>query len=61
MKRINAVNVLVAISVLSLIAAVGFTEGGNYIGTVICMVLFAGSAYLALKEDGSFRQKNRPR
>ena len=61
MKRINAVNVCSAISLLSLIAVVGFTEGGNYIAAVVSMVLFAGSAYLALKEDGTFRQKNRPR
>lgn len=60
MKRINAVNVCGTISFLSMIAIVGFAEGGNYIAAVISLVLFAGFAYLALREDGSFRKENRP-
>lgn len=61
MKRINAVNVCGTISFLSLFGVVGFTEGGNYIAAVISLVLFAGFAYLAMREDGAFRKKNRPR
>lgn len=61
MKRINAVNVCGTISFLSMIAMVGFAEGGNYIAAVISLVLFAGFTYLALREDGAFRKKNRPR
>lgn len=61
LKRINAVNVCGTISFMSMIAMVGFADGGNYIASVISLVLFAGFAYIALKEDGAFRKKNRPR
>lgn len=56
MKRINAINVCGGISFLSMISLGGFTEGGNYIAAVISLVLFAGFAYLALKEDGQIRR-----
>ena len=56
MKRINAINVCSGISFLSMISIGGFTEGGNYIAAVISLVLFAGFAYLALKEDGQIRR-----
>ena len=46
LRRINAVNVCGTISFLSMIAMVGFADGGNYIASVICLVLFAGFAYL---------------
>lgn len=59
LKRINAVNVLGIISFMFMIASAGFVGGGNYIAAVISMGLFAGTAYLAAREDGSFRQKNR--
>lgn len=52
LKRINAANVCTAISGTSMIAAAGFLEGGNYIAVVVCMVLFAGFAHLAVREDG---------
>lgn len=61
MKRINAINVCGGISFVALIAVAGFLDGGNYIGAVISMVVFAGFAFLAVREDGTFRQKNRPR
>ena len=61
MKRINAVNVCGTISFLSMIALVGFTDGGNYIAAVVSGIVFAGFAYLAMREDGTFRKKNRPR
>lgn len=56
MKRINAINVCGGISFVALIAVAGFLDGGNYIGAVISLVLFAGFAYLALKEDGQIRR-----
>ena len=59
LRRINAVNVCGTISFLSMIAMVGFADGGNYIASVICLVLFTGFAYLGLREDGSFRKRNR--
>ena len=54
MKRINAINVCGGISFVALIAVAGFLDGGNYIGAVISMVVFAGFAFLALREDGAF-------
>ena len=61
MKRINAVNVCGTISFLSMIALVGFTDGGNYIAAVVSGIVFAGCGYMAMREDGTFRKKNRPR
>ena len=57
----NLSNILGTISFLSIIALVGFTEGGNYIAAVVSGIVFAGFAYLSMREDGTFRKKNRPR
>lgn len=56
LKKINAVNLCGGISFLSMFAMVGFANGGNYIAAVVSLILFAGFAYLALKEDGQIRK-----
>ena len=59
MKRINAVNVCGTIAFLSLFGVVGFTDGGNYIAAVISLIVFAVFSYVAARENGDFRKKNR--
>ena len=56
-RRINAVNVCMAIAGIALILFAGFAEGGNYAAAVVCLGACAGSAYLAVKENG---KENRP-
>ena len=61
LKRINAVNVCGAVAFISMIAMVGFTDGGNYAGAVISFCAFAVCACVAVREEGTRKQKNRPR
>ena len=60
LKRINAVNVCGAVAFLSMIAMVGFVDGGNYAGAVISFCAFAVFACVAAREEGTRKQKNRP-
>lgn len=50
----NASNVLGATAFLAMIAAAGTVEE-NPVLTVALVVIFAGCAYLAMKEDGEIR------
>ena len=60
LKRINAVNVCGAVAFLSMIAMVGFVDGGNHAGAVISFCAFAVFACVAVREEGTRKQKNRP-
>ena len=53
-KVLNASNVLGAIAFLAMIAALGMVEE-NPLLTVALVAVFAGCAYLAMKEDGKIR------
>ncbi len=52
--RIDASYVLGAVAVFALIAATGTAEE-NPLLSLICTVIFAGSAYLSIREDGKKR------
>lgn len=57
MKRVfNASNVLSTIATTALIMTIGFVGGENMIAAIVCLVTFAGSAFLALKEDGQIKK-----
>lgn len=60
LKRINAVNVCGAVVFLSMIAMVGFVDGGNHAGAIISLCAFAVCACVAVREEGTSKQKNRP-
>jgi hypothetical protein len=56
-RRINAVNVCGTIAFVAMIMCGGFLDGGNYVAAGICLGVFAGFAFLAVKENG---KENRP-
>ena len=51
-KIFNASNVLGAISFMAMIAVPGAVEGEMYIAAIVLLAVFAGCAYLSMKEDG---------
>ena len=61
LKIINAVNVCGAVAIISMIAMVGFVDGGNHAGAIISLCAFAVCACVAAREEGTRKQKNRPR
>ncbi len=63
LKRVfNLRNIYSTTAFVSLVIGVpAAVEGEMYITAVILIAIFGVSAYLAMREDGTFRQKNRPR
>ncbi len=54
-KIFNASNILGATAFFAMILVAAAYEGGSYIMAVAFLALFAGCAYLSLKEDGQIR------
>lgn len=51
----NASNMLGATAFFAMILAAAAYEGGSYIMAVAFLVIFAGCAYLSMKEDGQIK------
>ena len=56
LKKINAVNVCSTLSFIFLILFMGFACGYDIVGSLVCLALFAGFAFLTLKEDGQIKK-----
>lgn len=52
MSRINLVNVLGTVGFILMILTIGFTDGGNYIAAVACLIGCCASLFWANRENG---------
>lgn len=61
LRYFNLRNIYSTVSFLSMILSTGAVESEMYITAAVLIVICGITAYLALREDGTCRQKNRPR
>ena len=54
-KIFNASNILGIIAFVAMILVAAAYEGDSYVMAVAFLVIFAGCAYLSMKEDGQIR------
>lgn len=54
-KIFNTSNILGAVAIAAMIAAIVAVENEMYITAAVLLAVFAGCAYLAMKEDGQIK------
>lgn len=54
-KVFNASNILGAIAFMAMLGVAAAVESGMYIIAVVLLCIFAGCAYLSMKEDGQIK------
>lgn len=54
-KVFNASNILGAIAFMAMLGVAAAVESGMYIIAVVLLGIFAGCAYLSMKEDGQIK------
>ncbi len=54
-KVFNASNVLGTIAFMTMIGVAAAVEGEMYITAIVLLAVFAGCAYLSMKEDGQIK------